>query len=66
MIRSLILITLILFSGLSFSEQAASGTDGIDGCDGGTNPAPDGKFYKPDGKPCNPSDEDAKKVNRNR
>ncbi|MBB3218290.1 hypothetical protein FHW72_003395 [Ochrobactrum sp. RC6B] len=29
------------------------------GCDGGTNPAPDGKFYVPGThQECNPSDDD--------
>ncbi|EBE4568722.1 hypothetical protein KG830_004631 [Salmonella enterica] len=59
MIKSLMLITLVLFSSFSFANV---GIDGIDGCDGGTNPAPDGKFYTQDGKICNPSNEDAKKI----
>lgn len=37
------------------------GQDGAPGCDGGTNPAADGRFYTPDGVQCNPSPEDAKK-----
>ncbi|MED8913225.1 hypothetical protein RCM35_22210 [Escherichia coli] len=56
MIKAVMLITLILFSSFSFANV------GIDGCDGGTNPAPDGKFYTSDGKLCNLSDEDAKKI----
>ncbi|PYE89555.1 hypothetical protein [Phyllobacterium leguminum] len=37
--------------------------DGIPGCDGGTNPSPDGKFYIPGTKQeCNPGDDDRKKL----
>ncbi len=44
--------------------NAGNGTsDGKPGCDGGTNPSPDGKFYIPGTKQeCNPSDDDRKKL----
>ena len=35
--------------------------DGVPGCDGGTDPASDGRFYTPDGIRCNPGPEDAQK-----
>lgn len=38
------------------------GQDGAPGCDGGTDPAADGRFYTPDGVQCNPGPEDAKKI----
>lgn len=59
MINMLILITLLCLNHLSLAEAKA---DGIDGCNGGTSPASNGKFYKPDGKQCHPSDEDAEKT----
>ena len=41
----------------------AGGFPGMPGCDGGTNPSSDGKFYIPEtGQECNPSDDDRRKL----
>jgi hypothetical protein len=40
-------------------------TDGKPGCDGGTRPSPDGKFYIPGtSRECNPGADDRKKLSR--
>lgn len=40
-----------------------AGTPGMPGCDGGTDPAPDGRFYRPGThQECNPSDTDRRKL----
>ncbi|WP_143850907.1 hypothetical protein [Brucella thiophenivorans] len=67
----------ILTTPHSFSQSGADGGNGGDGpnsdggnsigtmpgCDGGTNPSADGKFYLPGTQEkCNPSDYDRKKL----
>jgi len=47
------------------SDRAAGqdGRPGLPGCDGGTDPSPDGKFYIPGTRQeCNPGDDDRKKL----
>ncbi|WP_038203857.1 hypothetical protein [Xenorhabdus bovienii] len=46
-------------------QNDANGKAGMNGCDGGTNPSSDGKFYLPGThQECNPGDADAKKVKK--
>lgn len=58
------LLLMIAVGGTACSENGGNGgPNGIPGCDGGTNPSPDGKFYIPGTKQeCNPSDADRKKL----
>lgn len=56
-----ILIFICLICSVPVIAGEVRGRDGAPGCDGGTNPAPNGQFYTPDGVQCNPSAEDAKK-----
>lgn len=52
-----------LLLAFSFISMAYSGDDGIPGCDGGTNPSQDGKFYlSGTQQECNPGSEDFKKL----
>lgn len=49
--------------GPALPARAEDGFPGMPGCDGGTNPSKDGKFYIPEtGQECNPSDQDRRKL----
>lgn len=55
-----LLLTTVCFS---TAFAGVDGAPGISGCDGGTNPSPDGKFYLPGTQEeCNPGTEDLKKL----
>lgn len=58
------LMFFLLLGIFSFAHAHNGEKDGNPGCDGGTKPASDGKFYTPDGKPCNPSEQDKKQQTR--
>ncbi len=66
--RTFVFLILFLVVGVAtpaFAQSGGNGGDGgstgngMPGCDGGTNPAADGKFYVPGThQECNPSDDD--------
>ncbi|MFP7675163.1 hypothetical protein ACG74X_17580 [Marivita sp. S0852] len=44
-------------------QHGTDGQDGLPGCDGGTDPSPDGKFYIPGtDQECNPGPGDRRKL----
>lgn len=67
--RNTLMLLCFILPACSFAADdghsgGSGGNDGIPGCDGGTDPAADGRFYTPDGVRCNPGPEDAKKAPR--
>nr|CRY96124.1 hypothetical protein [uncultured prokaryote] len=68
---TVVLLSALLIGGLwnpanaDDGNDGGSGTHGMSGCDGGTDPSPDGKFYIPGTtQECNPSDDDRKKLDQ--